>query len=222
LDIPAEMRQLYEAEASNYDKKYDTDARQETLDLYVQELDTDLGATRGRKALDVGAGTGFLTGILLKSAYDAYGVDFSQAMLAIAKATYPLGKFERRDAESDGAAYADSSFDLIISRQVVGHFLDPIAAFRNWHHWLTSGGHAAVIDAFWSRADWSGNWSKFVDHLPLACTDSWAPVSYLLRQAGFSIKTARLLDRVNADECQRSSANGMKPKVRYMVVAQKI
>jgi hypothetical protein len=44
----------------------------------------------------------------------------------------------------------------------------------------------------------------------------------LLRQAGFSIKTARLLDRVNADECQRSSANGMKPKVRYMVVAQKI
>jgi SAM-dependent methyltransferase len=180
-----------------------------------------LGPAGGRKALDVGAGTGFLTEILRQAGYQVWGVDYSDKMRSVATSKYSNAIFEVHDVEKEGAAYQDGSFDLIISRQVVCHFLDPIAAFRNWHRWLTSGGHAVVIDAYWSRADWSGDWGKDVDHFPLACINSWVPVSNFLQQAGFSIEVARLMHRVNADECRRSSANGMKPKVRYIVVAQK-
>lgn len=219
-EVADEMRRLYEAEAENYDLGHAIAVPPKTLDLYGEEIANDLGVAGTQKALDVGMGTGFLTGILLKSGYKVWGVDTSQRMVDVARAKYTSASFAKGDVEQDDI-YEDGFFDLIISRQVVCHFLDPLSVFKRWYRWLGSGGRVAVIEVFWRRSDWTGSWSKFVDYLPLACTETWASVSYLLQKAGFSIKAARLLDRVNEDEKQRSLSATWKPKTRYIVVAQK-
>jgi len=221
VNVADEMRKLYEREASQYDSKYDVNVPPKTRALYAQEIAQDLGEGAGRKALDVGTGTGFVAGILSENGYQVTGIDFSQNMVSVAKKNYPLATFAKLDIEKDDQAYKNGSFDLIITRQVVGHFVDPIAAFCRWHRWLASGGQVAVIDALWSREDWEGDWKKFVDYLPLACTQTWATVSYLLRQAQFAIKAERFLDQVNEDEAQRLVSAVKKPSVRYIVVAQK-
>jgi SAM-dependent methyltransferase len=221
VNVADEMRQLYEDEAQQYDSKFDGNVPPETISRYKAEIEKDLGLGANRKALDVGTGTGFITGILLASGYDVLGIDFSPKMLAVATTKYPKAKFKVHDIESDEPAF-DGRFDLITSRQVVGHFLDPIAVFRRWHNWLLPNGQVVIIDALWTRDDWRKPWDKFVDYLPLACTESWATVSDLLKQAQFSIKSERFLDQVNEDEKQRPAAETQKPKVRYIVVGQKV
>jgi ubiquinone/menaquinone biosynthesis C-methylase UbiE len=222
VNVPDKTRRLYDVEAANYASRSDIKVPGTTRKLYSQEIASALGGAAGRKALDVGTGTGFLAGLLLKLGYRVWGADSSPNMLKQAKKKYRQAHFATFDVERSSTRYARGSFDVIISRQVVCHFVNPITTFGIWYRWLRPAGYVVVIDAFWRRKDWIGNWRQLVDHLPLACTETCAPVCYMLTQAGFSIKAAGLMDLVNKDERRRSRSAAWKPKERYMVAAQKV
>ena len=67
------------------------------------------------------------------------------------------------DVEEIGDLFPPGSFQLVACRDLVHHLRHPLRAFRNWHRWLVPGGRVAVIDAFWLREDWNGDWAAFAD-----------------------------------------------------------
>jgi len=142
-------------------------------------------------------------------------------MLNIARQNIPSVEFDLvNDIETANQFYQESSFDLIICRQVVGHLTDPISTFRLWLEWLKPSGHIAIIDGLWSREDWSDEWHKYLDYFPLSCIQSWATLSYMMEQAGMAIVKKNWLDRVNHFEADRVAGTEGLPVVRYIVVGQ--
>lgn len=192
-------------------------------ELYCLDILDSIGSGENRHALDVGAGTGSFTKIMLQCGYSMKGVDFADDLLQLARAEMPDIDFQTvNDIENSPNAYQANEFDLIISRQVVCHFVNPIATFRQWKDWLKPNGRVAVVDGLWSRSGWSNEFQKFPDYLPLSCTQTWATVSYLLEQAGFRISCKNWLNRVNGYEAVQNIGSCKSSRVRYIVIGEKL
>ena len=57
---------------------------------------------------------------------------------------------------------------------------DPLAAFRNWHHWLKPGGVVVVIEGLYGRSAWSGIWAEEWTscRCPRARARPWFPICW--------------------------------------------
>lgn len=104
------------------------------------------------------------------------------------------------------------AFDCIVSRQVVCHLADPLAAFGHWHAWLRPGGWVLVIDGLWSREGWGDD--ALADSLPLSCLQTRGTVTHLLERAGFRVEHCVWLERVN------QVLGSVSASPRYAVVAR--
>lgn len=172
------------------------------------------------KILDVGAGTGLLTRLLADFGYSVTGLDPSEDMLKQAIKNTPIEKYGKSIKFVLGDTHQSdifrfSSFDCIVSRQVVCHFYDPIITFENWHKWLSDNGIVVITDGLWFREGWSND--DLVDSLPLSCLQTRATVSYLLEKSGFRVIKNVLLEKVNQHFAETGSSNPL----RYVVVALK-
>jgi ubiquinone/menaquinone biosynthesis C-methylase UbiE len=102
--------------------------------------------------LDVGCGPGFFSIILSQAGHRVTGVDCSTGMLEKA----------RQNAEFLGVSpiflqldctelpFPDSSFDLVVSRNVTWTLSDPLAVYREWQRVLNPGGVLLIFDANWN------------------------------------------------------------------------
>jgi SAM-dependent methyltransferase len=118
----------------------------------VTDLLIETAAPRaGEAVLDVGCGTG-ATLLRLAAAVGTkghvLGCDISAPMLAvawkrIAAASVLNVKVVEADAQSHD--FAESSFDLLVSRFGVMFFADPTAAFSNLHRAMRPGGRLAFV-----------------------------------------------------------------------------
>ena len=170
------------------------------------------------KVLDAGAGTGAMCQILSDDrSVIVTALEPSPAMLAILKLQPGLQKVIPVvgfcDALEDRSHFASGSFDVIVSRQLANGLFDPLMAFENWLHWLTPGGTIVLIDGFYGRSAWTGQWAEELDVLPLAASQSISTVPYLLEQVGFRIETVEMMTAVNALPTTRTQ--------RYVVIAKK-
>ena len=171
----------------------------------------------GAAVLDAGAGTGTLTSMLARlPGLSLTALEPAPAMLARLRARPGLREVTRVqgfcDADADRSLFAAGAFDAILSRQLVNGLYDPLAAFRNWRHWLKPGGAVVVIEGLYGRSAWSGIWAEEVDQLPMSACQSTAMVPYLLEQAGFRVETSSLMQAVNARPATVTA--------RYIVVAR--
>jgi ubiquinone/menaquinone biosynthesis C-methylase UbiE len=151
-------------------------------------------------------------------------VDTSEQMLKKNQSQMPdeFKKVEFVVQELDGGTLRPEwkeSFDLICCRQGVVCFVDPMAVFVRWHHWLKPSGKLLILDALWTRSAWNeGDWAGVFDYLPLSCTQSLATIPYLLELSGFNIEHNALLPRVNA----LFSGNEIQSQCpRFAIVASK-
>lgn len=206
-DSQAESRRRYVAKFDPEEaERYDALVGQlspEDEDAYLADLARALELRAGIAVLDAGAGTGTLTRILSRVPdLSLTALEPAPAMLARLRARPELRDVAAVEGFCDAAAdrrlFAAATFDAILSRQLVNGLYDPLAAFRNWHHWLKPGGAVVVIDGLYGRSAWSGRWAEEVDQLPMSACQSTAAVPYLLEQAGFRVESARMMDAVNA------------------------
>jgi len=219
---------LYDKRAAEYGSD-ETDLEhaipQEAEELYRQDLEDVLGPfSKYRSVLEVGAGNGVLTQLLKRwGCGEIVGTDISAGMLAIARKRLPDCRFEHVTSEADAGLFKPRSFDLVISRQLVCHLIDPITVFSIWKEWLKPGGQVAVIDGLWTRRDWgppSSPAGALVNNRPLSCTQTWATVSYLLRRADLAVSAERFLPRVNTFAREHYAiGEGREPVFRYVVTA---
>ena len=184
---------------------------------YLADLARVVELPPGTAVLDAGAGTGTLTLMLARlPGLSLTALEPAAAMLARLRAQPQLRGVTTVqgfcDAEADRCLFSAGAFDAILSRQVVNGLYDPLAAFRNWRHWLKPGGTVVVIEGLYGRSAWSGIWAEEVDQLPMSACQSTAMVPYLLEQAGLRVEASSLMEGVNARPTTLTA--------RYVVVAR--
>jgi len=110
----------------------------------------------GNRALDIGTGTGQFAVYLARGGFDVTGIDISAAMIAEAR-RYAADErlqidFTTGDAES--LDFADQTFDVIVSRNLLWTLPRPHRALMEWHRVLKPGGRLMLSDGFWKNTTW--------------------------------------------------------------------
>ncbi len=120
--------------------------------LWQQEINRHLPQNRRLKILDIGCGAGFF-GILLGEKHDVTGIDLTPEMIAAAKelaaAEGSSAQFAVMDAEA--LKFADETFDVVISRNVMWNLPHPETAYKEWLRVLKHSGILLNYDAEYAR-----------------------------------------------------------------------
>lgn len=122
------------------------------------------GLKLGARVLDVGCGNGFTCGEFLKRGCHVVGLDLSEQGIAVARQTYPEGRFELLAA--DGYVLQNLNephFDLVISTEVIEHLYDPRSYVQGCFTALRPGG----------RFICSTPYHGYLKNLALAMTGKW-------------------------------------------------
>ena len=103
------------------------------------------------KILDIGTGPGFFSIILAEAGYQVTAVDYTEAMLEEAKKN--AGAFAQKitycQMDASHLAFADETFDAVVSRNLTWNLPDPAGAYREWMRVLRPGGVLVNFDANW-------------------------------------------------------------------------
>ncbi len=113
----------------------------------------------GDAVLDVACGPGFVAVGAAERGAVARGMDFSAAMLNVARARHPSVPFDAGDAED--LPYPDGNFDAVVSNFGVHHVPNPVRALRQAHRVLRSGG--AVAFTIWAAPAENIAWKLVFD-----------------------------------------------------------
>lgn len=139
----------HDVAAGDYDRKWGISYAAPAQELVVTKLSKALGhpAGRYRRALEVGAGTGYFSLNLLRAGVieEAVATDVSPGMLATLRASAArLGVgVETRCCGAEALPFPDASFDLIFGHAVLHHLPDLGASFREFARVLRADGEVA-------------------------------------------------------------------------------
>jgi arsenite methyltransferase len=123
----------------------------------------DLLALRpGERVLDIGVGPGMLAAEMARAIGPTgaiSGIDISEQMLAIATrraadAGPDSAPIEVRTGGADALPFADASFDVAVSTQVLEYVPDVPGALAEIHRVLRPGGRVLILDTDWDSIVW--------------------------------------------------------------------
>ena len=132
---------------------------------FIEALLDAAQVARGTRMLDIACGPGFLASAGRARGAVARGLDFSPAMLAVARARDTEVRFDEGDAEA--LPYADASFDSVVANFGIHHVPRPGFALREAHRVLREGGRVAF--SFWAEPAENVAWKLVFD----AVTTAW-------------------------------------------------
>jgi SAM-dependent methyltransferase len=109
---------------------------------------------RPRRVLDLGAGTGLLTDVLLAAGHEVVAVDLSEPMLDQLRARLPQVATAVGGAEA--VPLPDGAVDAVVAGQAA-HWFDPVPAAAELRRVLRSGG---VVGFVWNTRDERVPWVR--------------------------------------------------------------
>jgi SAM-dependent methyltransferase len=134
--------------AEDYDRLRPADENWwELVDVLMAE-----GDLRGRRALDVGCGTGLLALALAERGVKVWGVDPSEEMLAQARATVGR-RAGLKLGRAESLPFKDGWFERVVLRLVV-HLVDRAQAFSEMARVLAPGGRAVLATYTPNHFEW--------------------------------------------------------------------
>ncbi|MHB1308063.1 MAG: class I SAM-dependent methyltransferase [Limisphaerales bacterium] len=117
----------------------------------LEELNGRLGLGPGQSVLEIGCGTGQITGWLAATVRPGrvVALDFSPAMLAVARTRGIEAEFRQQDICLEGTT--DERFDRVFCFSAFPHFRDAAAALREMARRLKPAGELVVLHLSGSR-----------------------------------------------------------------------
>ena len=123
-----------------------------------------------KRVLELACGTGEVTRLIHDLGHDVTALDFSEAMLAVARAKHagkPRLRFIMADAEN--TMEPEASYDAIICRHLVWTLTQPEQTFREWFRLLRPGGRLLFFDGDWATPKPTGRLAglliSLIDHV---------------------------------------------------------
>ncbi len=113
----------------------------------------------GTRLLDVASGPGVVAARATERGALARGLDFSRAMLEVARARHRAVQFDQGDAET--LPYADGEFDAVVSNFGIHHVPRPQLALREAYRVLRHDGRVAF--SFWAEPGENIAWKLLFD-----------------------------------------------------------
>jgi SAM-dependent methyltransferase len=207
-----------ENEVAKYDD-WVSELTDEDHEACLLDIAQHLDVNQYPRILDVGAGTGAMCMALARvENLNITALEPLATMITVLQKKQELSQVRVVqgvcDHPNDRSHFAAGEFDMIVAKQLVNGLYDPVAAFRNWHYWLKPDGIVVVLDGMFDRSSWSGNWSDWVDLLPVSCNRSLATIPYLLELAGFQVSHSGYMNHTNARPSTRTQ--------RMMVIARRV
>lgn len=98
-----------------------------------------VAAAPGTSLLDIASGPGYVAAAAKRRGWAPVGIDFSDAMVAMARKLYPDIDFRIGDAEA--LNFADAEFDRAVMNFGILHLPQPDVAVREAYRVLRAGGH---------------------------------------------------------------------------------
>jgi len=126
---------------------------------FVEALLDAAGVGATTRVLDVCCGPGTVAAAAAARGADAAGLDFSPAMLDIARAAHPRLDFAHGDAEA--LPFPDRSFAAVVANFGIHHVPRPAAALAEMHRVLMPGGRVAFT--MWARPERNAAWQLLFD-----------------------------------------------------------
>ena len=139
------VRDLFAAVAPRYDLINDL----QSLGLHrvwKKTLVTMTGACQGEKALDVCCGTGDLARNLANQGAEVTGLDFSDAMLAVARAKDSAGRVTWLQGDALNLPFQDETFHIVTIGYGLRNLRDFSLALTEFFRVLRAGGRMAILD----------------------------------------------------------------------------
>ena len=159
------------------------------------------GDLRGRRVLEVGAGTGRLAAALAERALaKVWAVDPSPEMLTVARGRAPRG-VAFKQARAEALPFRDGWFERAVAMLVV-HVLDRPRAFAEARRVLGDGGRfvIATFDPAHIHSYWLNRYFPSIAKIDLARFATADVLGDELRAAGFaSVRTIELRQRKTID-----------------------
>ncbi|MGY1689217.1 class I SAM-dependent methyltransferase [Geodermatophilus sp. SYSU D01105] len=119
---------------------------------YPAEVVAFLLGERPRRVVDLGAGTGLLTGVLLAAGHAVVAVDPAEGMLAELRARHP--EVEALVGGAEAVPLPDAAVDAVVAGQAA-HWFQPAPAAAEMRRVLRPGG---VVGLVWNTRDEEVPW----------------------------------------------------------------
>jgi SAM-dependent methyltransferase len=191
-------RTAYDSVAVRYAELFANELDDYPLDRAMLAAFADVVRTDGAGPVaDVGCGPGHVTALLHGLGLNAFGIDLSAEMIALARAAHPRLRFDV--ASMMALPLEDGELGGIVARYSIIHTPPERLpeAFAEFHRVLAPGGH--LLLAFQAHDNPSELAEAFDHKVALAYRWSPGPVADLLRETGL-IEVARLLRRPDDDD----------------------
>jgi ubiquinone/menaquinone biosynthesis C-methylase UbiE len=102
--------------------------------------------------LELACGTGEVTDVLLSLGHEVTALDFSEAMLGVARAKHAgNGRVRFILADAEQTMEPDQTYDAVICRHLVWTLTQPEQALADWFRVLKPGGKLLVFDGDWTK-----------------------------------------------------------------------
>lgn len=118
-------------------------AHQERMSRVGYEAVFDRAGMNGIQYLDAGCGAGLAAKIAADRGANAFGIDASEGLLALARARLPAGEFRQGDLEE--LPYPDEKFDLVTGFNSFQFAASPAVAVAEARRVLKTGGQVAIL-----------------------------------------------------------------------------
>lgn len=174
---------FYESFAEDFDSKmnmYDTKKR---VSVVYDELlkDVDL---KGKKLLDAGCGTGWFSKRAVERGAKVTSMDLGEKLLEqVARKC----ESERVVGSLLGLPFADNTFDMVVSSEVIEHTPDPTKGMQEMLRVLKPGGILILTtpNKFWYWSVWIANKMKLRPYQGLENWTGWWQMKKRIRMISF-------------------------------------
>ena len=134
----------------------DQDRSMHVADKWKEVMQELAESGHGRRALDIGTGTGQFAFYLADQGFNVTGIDLSEKMIEWAreKAFQSRVEIDFMTGDAEHLGFEENTFDVVVSRNLLWTLPDPDRAIREWHRVLKPDGRIIVSDGFWQNDTW--------------------------------------------------------------------